>query len=209
MLTRSQLFRKTVVAEQAVEPPPANVTTVGETTITLEAAFTTDPGEVLLYRALPEPIPNTPEESLAWAQEFGLNDPEIYGPANVGVPILHVLSSDGQRLTFQNYGGWGEIYYANPAAVTTGNEPLPFIETVDIAVAFLRDHNYLPDAYRVEPELGHTGPVQQVVIRPEVDGGAVDGNGSGVALRLGVNAGLICRRQPMPATPSCKRNRGC
>lgn len=172
--------------EPAVEPPPANVTTVGDAAITLEANLTADPGEVPLYNAQLEPVPATPEEALAWAQEFGLPDPAVYRSIDEGDPGLYVLGSDGRRLLFPNYGGYSEIYYSNPAAVITNGDPIPFEEAADIAVAFLRDHNLLPDAYRAEPALGDSGPARQVIIRPEVEVGLIGGDGPGT-LRLGVN----------------------
>ncbi|HFE66921.1 MAG TPA: hypothetical protein ENJ93_06630 [Chloroflexi bacterium] len=172
--------------EPAVEPPPANVTTVGDATITLEIVLTADPGEVPLYNAQLEPNPATPEGALTWAQNFGLPDPEVYRGVDENDPGLYVLGSDGRRLVFPNYGGYSEIMYSNPAAALISGDPLPFDEAADIAAAFLRDHNMLPDAYRVEPALGDSGPVRQVIIRSEVEGGLIGGDGPGT-LRIGVN----------------------
>ncbi|NKQ35268.1 MAG: hypothetical protein HF973_06565 [Chloroflexi bacterium] len=178
------------VSRPAIEPaltlPAESVTTtVDGVAITLEADLGAAPGEVPLYQAQPEPSPATPEEALAWAQEFGLPDPEVYQTKDERFASLHVLGSDGRQLRFPNYDGFAEIYYADPTAPTTG-DPLPFAEAADIAIAFLHDHQALPDAYRAEPALGGNGPIQQVLIHRQLDTGAlVAGDGPGI-LRVGV-----------------------
>lgn len=173
--------------EPAIEAQPSNettVTTVGDTTITLEANLTADPGEVPLYYARAKPIPDTPEEALAWAQDFGLPNPEVFRPANESDPSLYVMGSDDQQLNFLNLGGYGTIFYTYPATYTNNAEPIPFDEAAAIAVAFLRDHNLLPDAYQVEPAFSDGSPVQQVSILPQVEGGVL---GLEAALRITVN----------------------
>lgn len=177
------------IIEPAAETQPANVTTVGDSTITLEADLSADPGEVPLYRAQIEPVPTTPEAVLAWAQNFGLPDPELFRSTNESDATLHVLGSDGQRLGFQNYQGFNEIFYSNPAAsLNSSGELMPFDEAADIAAAFLRAHNLLPDSYQVEPALGSGGPVQQVIVWPQVAGGRLSGSSQGAATRVGVSA---------------------
>ena len=171
--------------EPAVEPLPANVITVGDITITLEADLSANPGEVPLYRAQLEPVPVTPEEVLAWAQDFGLANPEVYRGADERDPGLYVLGSDGRRLVFPNYDGFSEIYYTDPTAAMTG-DPLPFDEAAGIAIAFLRDHQALPDAYRAEPTPDGSGSIQQVLIRRQLDEGALVGSDDPGTLRVGV-----------------------
>lgn len=174
--------------EPAIESQLADVTTIGDTTITLEADLTADPGEVPLYRVQAEPVPTTPEEALAWAQNFGLPDPEVFRSANERDPSLYVLGSDGQRLSFQNDIGISEIFYTNLVASTSNGDPIPFDEAANIAVTFLRAHNLLPDDYQVEPALGNSGSVQQVVVQPRVEGGIISGDSSNATLRLAVSA---------------------
>ncbi len=180
-----QTFLSDSDAEPVVESLPANITTVGDTTITLEADLTADPGEVPLYRAVPEPIPTTPEEALAWAQAFGLTEPQVYRPQNESDPGIYVLGSDGQRLIFLSYGGFGQINYAFPAVGRLDGEPLPFAQAAEAATAFLSAHNLLPADYFIEPALGDNGPIRQVLIQPAAEGGIIGGDSG---LRLGVNA---------------------
>ncbi|MBK8901535.1 MAG: hypothetical protein IPM53_10155 [Anaerolineaceae bacterium] len=176
------------ITEPAAETELANITTVGDTTITLEADLSADPGEVPLYRVQTAPVPTTPEEALAWAQNFGLPDPEVFHSANENDPSLYVLGSDGQRLGFQNYPGFSEIFYTNPAASMGSGDPIPFDEATNIAVTFLRAHNLLPDDYQVEPALGSSGSVQRVVVRPRMEAGVIGGDSPGAALNLGISA---------------------
>ena len=149
----------------------ANVTTIGDTTITVDTLLIADPGEVPIYRVQVEPVPTTPAEALAWAQSFGLPDPEVYLPANENDPIILVLGSDGQQLTFQKFVDFAEIIYSNPNAGAIGSGVMPFDEAADIAIAFLRSHHLLPDDYQVEPAMGDYGPLQQVIVRTVVAGG--------------------------------------
>ena len=183
--TDSPTFLSDPDTEPAAVTLPTSVTTVGDTTITLEAEITADPGEVPLYQAIPEPVPTTPEAALAWAQEFGLTGPQIYRSQNEQDPGIYVLGSDGQRLIFFNFGGFGQINYAFPAAGLMDGEPLPFAEAAEAAIAFLSTHNLLPTDYHIEPAMGDSGPIRQVLIQPKIEEGVISGDSG---LRLGVNA---------------------
>ncbi|MCZ7671818.1 MAG: proprotein convertase P-domain-containing protein [Chloroflexi bacterium] len=185
-------FFSSQAVEPAVEPVPANVTIIGNTSITREANLSPDASEAPLYRARLEPIPTTVAEAVAWAQTFGLSDPQPYRPFNERDPGIIVLGSDGQSLAFQDFGSFREISYANSTASlltnTGANAPLPFDEAADIAVAFLRDHEFLPADYQVEPAIGSSGSIQQVIVRPQAEGGIIgDDTSPGSASRVHVD----------------------
>ena len=177
------------ITEPAAEVTTTNLLTdiVGDATIVLEADLSADPGEVPLYRASSEPVPSTPEEALAWAQEFGLPNPEVYRPANEADPSLYVIGSNNQQLSFQNFSYYSDISYINPAVSIISENPISFAEASDIAVNFLQEHDLLPENYEVEPQLGDSDTVYRIVIRPRVEGGLLSGDPSGAALRVTVS----------------------
>ncbi|MEJ5310431.1 MAG: hypothetical protein WHX52_11710 [Anaerolineae bacterium] len=97
-----------------------------------------------------ENVPNTPDAALAWAQAFGLPDPQVYRDPRDPESLV-VMGSDGRTLTFRFAGSMGGIHYGNDAAVGATGDALSFEQASEIAVAFLRAHNVLPEQYRLTP----------------------------------------------------------
>jgi hypothetical protein len=155
--------------------------------LTLAADLPDVPAEAPVYRATTAPLPATPEEALAWAHDFGLPDPQIYRDPREPEAIF-VLDNDGRQLIFRQFGPMGSVDYGNDAAAAVGGTPLPFDQAVEVAVAFLRQHDLLPASYRVqEPE--HfaprpENPIRFVQIVPELDGLPLAGYRSGAQVAI-------------------------
>lgn len=113
----------------------------------VETSSLATPEEVTIYRAQVVQTPQTAEEALAWATEFGLPDPQVFTDPRDMAQSLHVVSSDGRELVFDNKGYDGNIYYYNQDADPSGKRP-SFTEASEIALAFLEAHGLLPAAYR-------------------------------------------------------------
>jgi len=146
------------------------------------------PAEVPVYRIATTPFPATSEEALAWARDFGLPDPKVYCDPREPEAIF-VLGDDGQQLTFRQFGPMGSIDYGNErAAAATEGTPLFFDQAADIAVAFLRKHDLLPAAYRVQ-ESEHfaprpENPIRFVHVVPELGGHPLAGYRSGAQVAV-------------------------
>lgn len=95
-----------------------------------------------------ENVPNTSEAALAWAQAFGLPEPQVYRDPREPEALV-VMGSDGRTLTFRPPGPMGGVHYGNDAAVGALGDALSFEQASEVAVAFLRAHNLLPDHYRI------------------------------------------------------------
>jgi LysM repeat protein len=151
--------------------------------LTLATDMPDMPAEVSVYRATAASIPTTPEEALAWAHDFGLPDPRVYRDPREPEAIF-VLGSDDRQLTFRQFGPMGDVHYGNAAAAAADGPPLPFDRAAEVALAFLRQHDLLPAAYRVqEPE--HfaprpESPIRFVHIVPELDGHPLVGDRAGM-----------------------------
>lgn len=93
-------------------------------------------------------VPATTGAALAWARDFGLPDPQVYRDPREPEALV-VMGSDGRTLTFRPPGPMGGIHYGNSAAVDAPGSAPSFEQASEVAVAFLREHNLLPDHYRV------------------------------------------------------------
>ncbi len=141
--------------------------------LTLATDLPDAPTNMPVYRATTAPLPATPEEALAWAHDFGLPDPKVYRDPREP-EALFVLGDDGRQLVFRQFGPMGDVHYGNDAAAAVDGPPLPFDRAAEVAVTFLREHDLLPAAHRVEeledfaprPE----NPIRFVHIAPELDG---------------------------------------
>lgn len=137
------------------------------------------PAQVAVYGATAAPLPACAQEAMAWAEEFGLPDPQVYRDPREPEAIV-VLGSNGQRLTFRTFGPQGSIHYGDELAAAVEGPPLGFDRAAELAVAFLRTHGLLPDAYQVrEPEgLASTpqSPMRMVEVVPELDGRLLRGD---------------------------------
>lgn len=161
--------------------------------LTLTADLPDAPAEVTVYRVTTAPLPTTPEEALAWARNFGLPDPRVYRDPREP-EALFVLSDDGQQLTFRQFGPMGSIDYGNAAAAPPtvgggqGGAPLPLDQAADVAVTFLREHDLLPVAHRIQdsehfaprPE----NPIRFVHVVPELNGHPLVGYRSGAQVAV-------------------------
>ncbi len=118
-------------------------------------------------------LPVTPEEALAWAGDFGLDDPQVYHDT-YGSEDIFVVGSDGRTLTFRADGPEAGIEYRDEIASSLPGDPPSFEQTRDVAVAFLSAHRLLPEHYRVEEEPGLIrmpgARSWMVTIVPEMDG---------------------------------------
>ena len=141
--------------------------------LTLATDLPDAPAEGPVYRATTTPLPTTPEEVLAWARDFGLPNPKVYRDPREP-EALFVLGDDGKQLVFRQFGPMGSIDYGNDAAAAVKGTPLSLDQAVEVAVAFLRQHDLLPAAYRVQ-ESEHfapqpENPIRFVHIVPELAG---------------------------------------
>jgi hypothetical protein len=155
--------------------------------LTLATDLPDAPAEAPVYRATTAPLPTTPEEALAWARDFGLRDPHVYRDPREPEAFF-VLSNDGCQLIFRPFGPMGSIHYGNDDAAAVDGPPLPFDQAVEVALAFLRQHDLLPASYRVqEPE--HfaprpENPIRFVHIVPELDGHPLVGYRTGAQVAI-------------------------
>ena len=155
--------------------------------LTLAIDLPDAPAEAPVYRVTTAPLPTTPEEALAWARDFGLPGPQVYRDPREP-EALFVLSDDGCQLIFRPFGPMGSVHYGNDDAAAVDGPPLPFDQAVEVALAFLRQHDLLPASYRVqEPE--HFAPrperpIRFVEIVPELDGHPLAGYRSEVHVAI-------------------------
>jgi hypothetical protein len=170
---------------------------LGDVQLVLEAKLPEGPVEAPVYRVMAETIPSTPEETLAWAEQFDLSNPQAYrdvrDPGN-----LIVIADDGQTLSFNADAPWAISYGrgVNPffewrAGEPDNPPPLSFEAARDIAIAFLKAHDLLPDAYQVEEESEmaspgvESSPIRQVLIRPLLNGYLVEGHNAETRVMVG------------------------
>lgn len=93
-------------------------------------------------------IPDTPDAALGWASDFGLPDPQLYRDPREPEALV-VMGSDGRTLTFRPPGPMGGVHYGNSVAVDVPGDAPSFEQAAEVAVAFLREHNLLPEHYRI------------------------------------------------------------
>jgi len=155
--------------------------------LTLATDLPEAPAEAPVYRATIAPLPATPDEALAWAQDFGLLDPQVYRDPREPEAFF-VLSDDGRRLIFRPFGPMGSIHYSNDDAAAVDGPPLPFDQAAEVALAFLHQHDLLPAAYRVEEPGGFAprpeNPIRFVHIVPELDGHPLMGYRTGAQVAV-------------------------
>lgn len=117
--------------------------------------------------------PATPEAALAWAKDFGLNDPQVYHDPRDSEAIF-VAGSDGRMLAFRADGGGAGVYYSDDAAMMAPGEAPTFEQARAAAIAFLSKHHLLPEHYHVEedPDLARRSEVhvQMINIITEISG---------------------------------------
>lgn len=145
------------------------------------------PARVPVYDATNVPLPATADEAVAWAEEFGLDDPRAYRDPREPQAIF-VLGSNGQRLTFRTFGPQGSIHYGDEREAAVEGPVLGFEEAADLAVAFLRAHGLLPDAYQVREPEGVTASPQSrlrfVEVVPALDGRPLVGTSTGATVTI-------------------------
>ena len=162
-------------AGPSLEPAPPGLLTGAE--LTLVADLPDAPSEAPAYVAQSH-VPATPEEALAWAREFGLTDARLYRDPREPEAIF-VRTGDDRHLIFRRFGPMAEIHYGDDEAAAQEGAPLPFEQAAEAAVRFLREHDLLPNEYRVqEPEdfrPSADNPFRMVEIVPLLDGQPVVG----------------------------------
>lgn len=145
------------------------------------------PARVPVYDAANVPLPATAEEAVAWAEAFGLDVPRAYRDPREPQAIV-VLGSNGQRLTFRTFGPQDIVYYGDERAAAVEGPALEFEEAAGLAVAFLRAHGLLPDAYQVrEPEGVAASPQSRlrfVEVVPALDGRPLVGTSAGATVSI-------------------------
>ncbi len=169
--------------------PPEPVGLLAGVDLTLATALPDAPAEVPVYRSTIALPPATPEEALAWTRDFGLPNPQVYRDPREPEAIF-VLGDDDRKLIFRPFGPMGDIHYGDDAATAAGKgDPLPFDQAAEFALAFLREHDLLPTAYRVEEPLDYEPsgerPIRMVHVVPELDGRPLVGYNAG--LHVAVN----------------------
>ncbi|HET92332.1 MAG TPA: LysM domain-containing protein [Chloroflexi bacterium] len=166
-------------------PAPPGLLTGAE--LTLIADLPDAPPKAPVYVAYSR-VPATPEEALAWAQEFGLTDGRLYRDPREPEAIF-VRTGDDRHLTFRHFGPMAEIHYGDDKAAAREGAPLSFEQAAEAAVRFLREHNLLPDEYRVQDPairyLAPDHPLRLVEIVPLLDGQPVVGDH--VSMHVSVN----------------------
>ncbi|MGA9347680.1 MAG: hypothetical protein WBW48_02595 [Anaerolineae bacterium] len=170
---------------------------LGDVELVLEAKLPEGPDAISVYQQTGDALPSTSKEALAWAEQFDLPNPQVYrdvrDPGN-----LIVIASDGQTLSFNasaptaiSYGQGVNPFFVWRAGDPDNPPPLSFEAARDIAIAFLKAHDLLPDAYQVEEEgeMAPTGvessPIRQVLIRPLLDGYLVEGHDAEIRVMVG------------------------
>ncbi len=170
---------------------------LGDVELVLEAELPEGPDAVPVYQQTSNTLPSTPEEALAWAEQFDLPNPQVYhdvrDPGN-----LIVIASDGQTLSFNanaptasSYGRGVNPFFVWRAGDPDTPPPLSFEAACDIAIAFLEAHDLLPDAYQVEEAGGmappgvESPPIRHVLVRPLLDGYLVEGHDAEMRVMIG------------------------
>ena len=174
-------------ADVGIPPEPAGLLAGADLTLTTDLPHA--PAEVPVYRSTIALPPATPEEALPWARDFGLPNPQVYRDPREPEAIF-VLGDDDRKLIFRPFGPMGDIHYGDDAAAAAvEGTPLPFDQAAECALAFLREHDLLPTAYRVEepPDYEPSGerPIRMVHVVPELDGRPLVGYNA--ALQVAVN----------------------
>ena len=167
---------------------------LGDVELVLEADLPKGPGEASVYRVTAEPVPSTPEQVLSWAGRFGLSEAKVYRDPR-DPDALIVIGSEGQRLVIR-WMPFAEVHYSHGdflAGWPQGPEPPSFAAAKEAAVAFLRDHGLLPEAYRVEePDYGAPpAPIRCLRMVPEIDGLPVGGHGSEMNITVGPDGQVL------------------
>jgi hypothetical protein len=174
-------------ADVGIPPEPAGLLAGAD--LALATDLPNAPAGVPVYRSTIALPPATPEEALAWARDFGLPNPQVYRDPREPEAIF-VLGDDGRELIFRPFGPMGDIHYGDDAAATAAKgTPFPFDQAAEFALAFLREHDLLPTAYRVEEPLDFEPsaerPIRMVHVVPELDGRPLVGYNTG--LHVAVN----------------------
>ena len=174
---------------------------LGDVELVLEAELPEGPGEASVYRVTAEPVSLTPEEALSWAERFGLSEPKVYRDRRDPEALI-VIGSGGQQLMIR-WKPFAEIFYSRsdfPAGWPQDAEPPSFEAAKEAAVAFLRDHDLLPEAYRVEePDYGappdvERPPIRHLRVMPEIDGHPAEGHGSEMNVTVGPDGQVLHAR---------------
>jgi hypothetical protein len=158
-------------ADVGVPPEPAGLLAGADLALVTDLPHA--PAEVPVYRSTIALPPVTAEEALPWARDFGLPNPQVYRDPREPEAIF-VLGDDDRKLIFRPFGPMGDVHYGDDAAAAVEGAPLPFDQAAEAALAFLREHDLLPTAYRVEEppdfEPSAERPIRMVHVVPELDG---------------------------------------
>ena len=168
---------------------------LGDVELVLETELPEGPAEAPVYRVTAEPVPSTREGALSWAERFGLSKPRVYRDPS-DPDTLTVIGSGGQRLVIR-WMPFAEVFYSRGDFLVgwprwpQGAEPPSFEVAKEAAIAFLRDHGLLPEAYWVEePDYGapldvERPPIRHLRVMPKIDGRPVEGHGSEMNITVG------------------------
>ena len=173
---------------------------LGDVELVLEAELPKGPVEAPIYRVTAETVSSTLEEALSWAERFGLSAPKVYRDPR-DPDALTVIGSGGEQLVLVvRWAPFAEVYYSRSGFQTgwpQGPEPPSFEVAKEAAVAFLRDHGLLPEAYRVEeadygtPSDVEPPPIRYLRVVPEMDGYPVEGLGSEMSIIVGPDGQVL------------------
>ncbi len=153
-----QILRQQTAVEPAVEQLAIPQTAAGSPT---GQAFNLpdSPAQLPIYQLILQPLPDTDQAALAWANDFGLTEPQLFTDLSQPAPTARlVLGSDGQQLVFPWTPGSAIHYTRQPFQPALG-VPLPFDEAADIAIAFLTAHGVRPAEGAVISENNGQGPI--------------------------------------------------
>lgn len=190
-------------ADDEAEPRPVLEAAGGEhfpgAEFRVMAALSEEGGEIPLYTAQRQIVPDTVDEALALGKRFGLENPTVY-QAGSETNRWIVTEDGGRNISFRTDNATLEgIYYSvgqwRPAVAEA--EPLAEAEAKQAAAAFLEEVGMLPDGYEAEVNLA-SEPVRNVRIIPLVDGHPLAGNQNQIEIGVGPQGDIIFARINLP-----------
>jgi hypothetical protein len=186
--------------------PTADGTAATPATLTIHRDYDVATAVTLNYPAAPSTLPrylvevtsppDTAEEIIAWANDFGLPDAKLFRDPR-SLEILFALGSTGEQLSFyspltnfytamERFSGvftnspTTDYYYAIGYSQADwlelpDGETFPLEAGAAVAVAFLEQHNQLPEQYHVRDLLSHIFtaggyPLRLIHVSPDLEG---------------------------------------
>ena len=160
-------------------------------------------GIVAGYRLALADLPTDIDGALAWANQFGFQNPQAYTPLEqYGGGSVIVIGDNSERLNFYFGEGYGELFYENRAATQNSSGPGITVEDAQArAREWWRARGLNPDNYvfEVDPySYGFIDPSGQLFLRvfPLVDGTKMDGWATGGDITFNGQGDVMSVRLP-------------